>query len=157
MNSLLCFVLNLSQLMDYIKPPFRRRFCHSSFITAVVGNSCFPINLQQAQLQHTLNLQHTVNLGEWESETGMAQWLSGLQNLLVQYTRELKIELHCDKTAALEFCPAGSNLTCKALGSLWNICMWKKGSGVKLWPMWDWGVHPVPSRGATWNHLGSSE
>lgn len=117
MNSLLCFVLNLSWIMDYIKPPFRRQFCHSSFVTAVVGNSCFPVNLLHAQLEHTLNLQHTVNLGERESETGMAQWLSGLQDL-AQYTRELKTELHCGKTAALEDCPAGSNLTCKALGSL---------------------------------------
>lgn len=59
-----------------------------SSATAVVRNSWFPINLQHTQLQHSLNLQHTVNLGE--RETGIAQWFSGLQDLLTQYTMKLK-------------------------------------------------------------------
>lgn len=44
----------------------------------------------------------TVNLRERESETGIARWLSGLQDLLAQYNVELKGKATLWKIAALE-------------------------------------------------------
>lgn len=153
MSSLLCFVLNLSWIMDYIKPPFRRQFRHSSSWEFLLSYK-FIAGSITADTEFTAHCKFG-RKGKWGWNCTVALRPARLTGRIHWGVKD-RATLGGNRSFR-ECSPAGSNLTCKARGRMWNLFTWSKGSGVNLCPVWDWGVHSVPSRGAPWNHLGSSE